>query len=45
MLFFVGKIVFKHMQTSIENFIFSSSDDVDCYVYGVLARSMNVSSE
>jgi UDP-glucose 4-epimerase len=43
MLFVVDNIVFIHKQTAIQNLVFSSSDAVDCYVYGVLARSMNVS--
>jgi hypothetical protein len=44
MLFVVGKVVFMHTQTPIQNLVSSSSDPVDCYVYGVLARSMNVSA-
>ena len=44
MLFVVGNIVFMHTQTPVQNQVFSSSDAVDCYVYGVLARSMNVSA-
>jgi hypothetical protein len=44
MLFVVGKVVFMHTQELIKNLIFSSSDAVDCYVFGVLARSMNVSA-
>ena len=43
MLFVVGYIVFIHAQTAVQNLAFSSSDAVDCYVYGVLVRSMNVS--
>jgi hypothetical protein len=38
-------VVFMHVQTLIKNFVLSSSDPVDCYVYGVLARSTNVSME
>ena len=45
MLFVVGKIVFIHTQTLIQNLVFLSSDAVNCYVYVVLARSMNVSME
>jgi len=44
MLYVVSKIVFIHTQTAVQNLGFSSSDIVDCYVYGVLARSMNVSA-
>ena len=44
MLFVVDNIVFIHKQTAIQNLVFSPSDAVDCYVYGVLARSMNVSA-
>jgi hypothetical protein len=45
MLFVVGKIVFMHTQTPDTKFVFSSSDPVDCYVYGVLAISMKVCIE
>jgi hypothetical protein len=45
MLFVVGKIVFMHMQTTDTKFGPLSSVFLDCYVYGVLARSMNVSLE
>ena len=44
MLFVVGKVVFMHTQTAVQNLVFSPSDAVDCYVYAVLARSMNVSA-
>jgi hypothetical protein len=44
MLFVVGKIVFMHTQTAVQNLVFSSSDAIDCYVCGILARSMNVSA-
>jgi len=44
MLFVLGKIVFMHTQTAVQNLVFSSSDAVDYYVYRVLARSMNVSA-
>ena len=40
MLFVANKIVFTHTQTAVQNLVFSSSDAVDCYVYGVLATSM-----
>jgi len=36
--------MFIHTQTAIQNLGFSSTDTVDCYVYGVLARSMNISA-
>ena len=42
--FVVGNIVFMHAQTPVHNLVFSSSDAVDCYVFGLLARSMNVSA-
>jgi hypothetical protein len=45
MLFVVGKIVFMHTQTAIQKLVFSSSNAVDCYVYVVPARSMNVRLE
>ena len=44
MLFVVGYIVFIYAQTPVQNLVFSPSDAVDCYVYAVLARSMNVSA-
>jgi len=44
MLFVLGKIVFMHTQTAVQNLVFSSSDAVDYYVYRVLATSMNVSA-
>jgi len=44
MFFVVVKVVKLHTQTAVQNLGFSSSDTVDCYVYGVLARSMNVSA-
>jgi hypothetical protein len=43
MLFVVGKIVFMHTQNHIQNLVFLCNEAVDCYVNGVLARSMNVS--
>jgi len=43
MLFVVGKIVFMLMQTAVQNLFILSSDAVDCYAYGVPARSINVS--
>ena len=44
MFFVVCNIVFMHTQTAVQNLVFSFSDSADCYVYGVLSRSMNVSA-
>ena len=40
----MGKIVFMHTQTAVQNLVFSSSDAVNYYVYEVPARSMNGSA-
>jgi hypothetical protein len=37
MMFVVGKIVFMHTQTPDTILVLSSTDPVECYVYGVLA--------
>jgi hypothetical protein len=42
MLFVVGKIFIREY-TKFSLLKFCTSDPVDCYVYGVLAKSMNVS--
>jgi len=43
MLSVVGKFCSCMRRPLIQNLVFSFSDPVDCYVYGVLACSMNVS--